>query len=178
MPLRRVCGTEVTQPPSPQCLRIRLCQLRGRCHRKQEQGQRLERGVTHQKDAGSGEMSSVRWAGWGWGESRGCCRLHNITPQCECMRARVCTHTHTHTHTHTPLTHFSLVAWCCCSVAKSYLTLCDPMDCSTPGFPVLPHLPGFAQVHVHPVADAIHPSHPLSSPSPPTFSLSQHQGLF
>ena len=52
------------------------------------------------------------------------------------------------------------------------------MDCSTPGLPVLHHLPEFAQTHVHWVGDAIQPSHPLSSPSPPAFSLSQHQGLF
>ena len=52
------------------------------------------------------------------------------------------------------------------------------MDCSTPGFPVLHYLPEFAQIHVHWVSDAIRPSHPLSSPSSPAFSLSQHQGLF
>ena len=57
-------------------------------------------------------------------------------------------------------------------------TLCDPMDCSTPGFLVLHHLPDFAQIHVHWISDAIQPSHPLSSPSPPAFNLSQHQGLF
>ena len=67
---------------------------------------------------------------------------------------------------------------CCCSVAQSCPTLCDPMGCSTPGFPVLHHLPEFAQTHVHWVGDAIQPPHPLSSPSPPTFKLSQHQGLF
>ena len=67
---------------------------------------------------------------------------------------------------------------CCCSVAWSCLTLCDPMDCSTPGFPVLHHLPGLAQTHVHRVGDAIQLSHPLLSPSPPAFNLSQHQGLF
>ena len=61
------------------------------------------------------------------------------------------------------------------SVAKSYLTLCSPMDCSTPGFPVLHHLLEFAQIHVHWVSDSIQPSHPLSSPSPPAFNLSQHQ---
>ena len=66
----------------------------------------------------------------------------------------------------------------CCSVAKSCLTLCDPMDCSTPGFPVLHHLLEFAQTHVHGVGDAIQPSHPLSSPSSPAFSLSQYQVLF
>ena len=53
-----------------------------------------------------------------------------------------------------------------------------PMDCSTPGFPVLHHLPDFAQTYVHWVDDAIHPSHPLSSPSPPALSLSQDQDLF
>ena len=52
------------------------------------------------------------------------------------------------------------------------------MDCSTPGFPVLHHLSEFAHIHVHWVSDAIQPPHPLSSPSPPAFSLSQHQGLF
>ena len=67
---------------------------------------------------------------------------------------------------------------CCCSVTKSCPTLCDPMDCSMPGFPVLHHLPEFAEIHIHRVSDAIQPSHPLLSPSPPAFSLSQHQGLF
>ena len=71
-----------------------------------------------------------------------------------------------------------LYSCCCCSVPKLYLTLCDPMDCSTPGFPVLYHLPEFAQTHVHWVSDAVQPSHPLSSPSPPAFNLSQQQGLF
>ena len=64
------------------------------------------------------------------------------------------------------------------SVAQSCLTLCDPMDCSTPGFPVHHQLPELAQTHVYWVGDAIQPSHPLLSPSPPAFSLSQHQGLF
>ena len=65
-----------------------------------------------------------------------------------------------------------------CSVAESCPNLCDPMNCSTPDFPVLPHLPEFAQTHVHCVSDAIQPSHPLSPPAPLAFSLSQHQGLF
>ena len=59
-----------------------------------------------------------------------------------------------------------------------WLSLCDPMDCSTPGLPVHHHLPEFAQTHVHWVDDAIQPSHSLSSPSPPDLSLSQHHGLF
>ena len=65
-----------------------------------------------------------------------------------------------------------------CSVAQSWLTLCDSMDCSIPGFPVHHQLPEVAQTHVHWVSDAIQPSHPLSSPSPPVFNLSQYQGLF
>ena len=60
---------------------------------------------------------------------------------------------------------------------SSHLTLCDPMDCSTPGFLVHHHLLELTQTHVHWISDAIQPSHPLSSPSPPTFNLSQHQGL-
>ena len=59
----------------------------------------------------------------------------------------------------------------------SHVQLCDPMNCSTPGLPVHYQLPEFTQTHVHWVDDAIQPSHPLSSPSPPTFNLSQHQGL-
>ena len=61
------------------------------------------------------------------------------------------------------------------SVAQSCPTLCDPMDCSMPGFPVYHQLPGLAQTHVHRVGDAIQPSHPLSSPSPPAFSVSQNR---
>ena len=85
--------------------------------------------------------------------------------------------------------HYSLVGYpprvsffpafsCCFSVTKSCLTLCNPMDCSTPVFPVLHHLLEVAQTHVHWVTDAIQPSHPLSTPSPPALNLSQHQDLF
>ena len=63
------------------------------------------------------------------------------------------------------------------SVAQSCPTLCDPMDCSTPGLPVHHQLPEFTQTHVHWVGDVIQPSHPLSSPSPPAFNLSQHQSF-
>ena len=66
---------------------------------------------------------------------------------------------------------FSLVAWSCSA-------LCNPMDFSTPGFPLHHQLPELAQAHVHRVGDAIQPSHPLSSPSSPAFNLSQHQSLF
>ena len=61
---------------------------------------------------------------------------------------------------------------------KLCLTLCNPMDCSLPGFPVLHHLLEFAQVDDHWAGDAIQPSHHLSSPSPPALNLSEHQGLF
>ena len=64
------------------------------------------------------------------------------------------------------------------SVAQSCPALCDPMDCSMPGFSVYHQLPELAQTHVHRVSDAIQPSQPLSSPSPPAFNLAQHQGLF
>ena len=64
------------------------------------------------------------------------------------------------------------------SVPQSCLTLCDPIDCSRPGFPVHHQLPEPTQTHVHRVSDATQPSHPLLSPSPPALNLSQHQGLF
>ena len=63
------------------------------------------------------------------------------------------------------------------SVAQSCPTLCDPMNRSTPGLPVHHKLLEFTQTHVHRVSDAIQPSHPLSSPSPPVPNPSQHQGL-
>ena len=64
------------------------------------------------------------------------------------------------------------------SVSQSCPTPCDPMNHSTPGLTVHHQLPEFTQTHVHQVGDAIQPSHPLSSPSPPALNLSQHQGLF
>ena len=64
------------------------------------------------------------------------------------------------------------------SVAQSCLTVCDPMNRSTPGLRVHHQLPEFTQTHVHQVGDAIQPSHPLSSPFPPAPNPSQHQSLF
>ena len=64
------------------------------------------------------------------------------------------------------------------SVAQSCPTLCHPMNCSTPGLPVHHQLPGFTQTHIHPISDAIQPSYPLSSTSPPAPNPSQHQSLF
>ena len=70
----------------------------------------------------------------------------------------------------------------CCSVAQSCAQLpspsCDSMDYSTPGLPVLHHLPEFTQVHVLCISDVIQPSHPLKPSSPSALDLSQHQGLF
>ena len=74
------------------------------------------------------------------------------------------------------LYHFSPIQFS--SVTQLCPTLCDPMDCSTPGFPVHHQLLELTQTHIHQVGDAIQPSHPLSSPSPSAFNLSQHQGLF
>ena len=67
---------------------------------------------------------------------------------------------------------------CCCSVTQSYPTLCNLMDCSRPDLPVLHYLPELPQTHVHWIGNAIQPSCPVSSPSPPAFYLSQHQCLF
>ena len=67
---------------------------------------------------------------------------------------------------------------CCCSVAESCLTVCNPMDCSTPGLPVPHHRLKFAQAHFHWINDTIQPSHSLLPTSPSAFNLFQHQGLF
>ena len=76
-------------------------------------------------------------------------------------------------------THFDITFWIstCCSVTKSCPTLRNPMNCSTPGFPVLHYLPEFARTHIHWVGDAIQPSQPLLLPFPFAFNLSQHQSF-
>ena len=68
----------------------------------------------------------------------------------------------------------SLLLNCCCSVTQLCPSLCDPMDCSMLGFPVLHYLPEFVQTHVHWVDNAIQPSHPLPLPPPPALNLSKH----
>ena len=73
---------------------------------------------------------------------------------------------------------YQCICYSISSVAQSCLTLCNPMNFSMPGLPVHNQLPETTQTHVHWVGDAIQPSHPLSSPSPPALNLSQHQGLF
>ena len=77
--------------------------------------------------------------------------------------------------------YFPVLCWVAVTVQSlRHVTLCDPMDCSTPGLPVLQPLilPDLAQTHVHRVGDTIQSSHPLSSHFAPAFNLSQHQGLF
>ena len=80
-----------------------------------------------------------------------------------------------------PLLTFSSIGallCCCCSVAQSRLTLCDPVDCSAPGFPVLHHLLEFAHTHIHQVGDAAQPSRPLWPSALPALNLSQPSGSF
>ena len=77
-----------------------------------------------------------------------------------------------------PKTCGRLLGLCCCVQSLSCVWLCNLMDCSMPGFPVLHCLPEFTQTHVHRVGDATQPSYPLSPPFPPALNLLQHQGLF
>ena len=102
--------------------------------------------------------------------------LHVLTKLeyvCVCMYICICTYMQTHIHIHSM---FSSVQFS--SVAQSCPTLCDPMNRGSPGLPVHHKLPEFTQTHVHRVGDAIQPSHPLSSPSPPAPNPSWHQDLF
>ena len=85
---------------------------------------------------------------------------------------------HLSTHPSTHLTIYHLSSYQFSSAAQSCPTLCNPMNCSTPGLPVHHQLLEFTQTHVHRVGDAIQPSHPLSSPSPPAPNPSQHESLF
>ena len=111
-----------------------------------------------------GNSNSV-WASMIPGSMNGVLQSINLVIKCFCLQ-----------ETHTISTHISLPKFS--SVAQLCPTLCNPMDCSMPGLPVHHQLPKLAQTHVHRVNDAIQLSHPLSSPSPPAFSLSQHQGFF
>ena len=103
--------------------------------------------------------------------SRGCSWLRDRT-QVSCIADRFFTSWATKEASLT----FSSVKFS--SVTQSCPTLCNPMNCSTPGLPVHHQLQEFTQTHVHQVSDAIQPSHPLSSPSPPAPNPSQHQSLF
>ena len=111
------------------------------------------------------------WTGWISLQSKGLSRVFSTTVQKhQFFGAQLSLWSNSHIHTG-----FSIRwKW----KLLSHVPLCDSMDCSTLGFPVLHYLPEFAQIHVHWISDAIQPSRPLSSPSPPTHNLSQHQGLF
>ena len=113
--------------------------------------------------------------------------------KCVCTHIHICTHIYTLKYKYILQMHRKLaedrnIKYCQLwimkssvqfnSVAHLCLTLCEPMDCSTPGLPVHHQLWEFTQTHVHRVSDAIQQYHPLSSPSLPTFNLSQPQGLF
>ena len=103
---------------------------------------------------------------------------------CVCMPARMSIQAQTHSSPQPLASSYwvshllVLCKWCYCSVTQLCPTLCDPMDCNTPGSPVFHCLPEFVQIHVHWVGDAAWPSHPLLPPSPFAFSFSQHQDLF
>ena len=95
---------------------------------------------------------------------RGAASLVWVAEQSGRMQARVTT---ARMSKRSPTQHVILLIYRCCSVAQLYLTLCDPMDCSMPGFPALHCLQEFAQTHVHWVGDTIQPSRPLSpTPAP------------
>ena len=104
------------------------------------------------------------------------CSQSRFPDQIDMKLCRICYLLNSVAYSHWP--HYKCSVAMFCSVTKSCLILCDPVDCSVPGFPVLHYLPEFAQTHVHWVNDAIQPSHSLLSPSPPPFDLFQHQGLF
>ena len=91
----------------------------------------------------------------------------------------ICVYVYIHTYTFlSPKLLYGIASDQIRSVAQSCLTFCNPMNHSTPGLPVHHQLPEFTQTHVHRVSDAIQPSHPLSSPSPPVPNPSQHHSLF
>ena len=93
--------------------------------------------------------------------------LFNLSVMSDCLQP--------HGLQHARLPCLSLSVGVC---SNSCPTICNPINCSMPGFPVHHQPPKFAKTHVHWVSDAIQPAHPLSAPSPPAFNLSQHQGLF
>ena len=131
-------------------------------HIPREQSAELEPGLIFKQERVVVTSGDTVWTTDRMAASEPGKKQHNRKQLKGCQRSRCGTYTQCNT---------------CCSVTQLYLTLCDPMDCSTPGFPVLHHLPELAQTHVRWVGDAIQPSHLLSSSSP-AFNLSQHQGLF
>ena len=110
--------------------------------------------------------ASTFWKFWGRGPIWIGLSFCSYICMCVCVCVCVCVHIWS-----SLVVHFSSVAQLC-------QTLCNPMNCSTPGFPVHHQLLEPTQTHFHHVGDAIQPSHPLPSPSPPAFNPSQHHSLF
>ena len=118
-------------------------------------------------------FAAKRWGGWGYGDPTpvGPPSLLQPARGTHCLRASGFL-------SWKPRATPGVTRCCCFPVTRLWLTLCNPTDCSTPGFPVLHYLPALTQTTVHWVRDAINRLIPLPSPSPPAFTLSQHQGLF
>ena len=103
--------------------------------------------------------------------------LYSVSLICVCIPLPI-PHCHEYCEYRKPAYHTTVSSVQFSSVAQSCPNLCEPMNRSTPGLPVHHQLPEFTQTHVHRVSDAIQPSHPLLSPSPPAPNSSQHQSLF
>ena len=165
-------------PPPPQAVMEAvhvLCEAGGQRYSLRDAGTPGGRGsagpVRVSTGCHSGPGVWLWWTGW-WTRRQGTLWWPEMWPEV------VVTFWPTVPYTSWPVFFFLCLVKSCCSFAKLCPTLGDPMDCRMPGFPVLHYLLEFAQTHVYWVGDTIQPSHPLSPPSPPAFSLSQHQGLF
>ena len=126
--------------------------------------------VAHQESLSTGFSRQEYWSGLLF-PSPGTLQTHGLNPHLMSPTLAGEFFTSSHREAHVLTLQFS-------SVTQSCPTLCDPMDCSTPGLPVHHQLPRLTQTHIHQVCDAIQPSHPLLSPSPPAFKFSQHWGIF
>ena len=182
--LRRLSGGSVVKNPPPRCIHFKefIRWLSGeepttQCRRYKRL--RFSGSIPGGKDPLEEEIaihSSILAWKTSWTEEPVQATVHGITKS----HTRLNTHTHSTWQLHfassvVKLKRLHIEMHQFSSVAQSCLILCDPMDCSTPGFPARHQLPEPTQTHVHRVGDAIQPSHPLLSPA---LNLFQHQGLF